>query len=274
MGYNILNRYYRKQRKTFQMNLPMIEDRDKAEAIHDLRVSVKKIRSLFTLIRGITESGFHSKKRLKCFKKLFRSVACIRDMQVQQHFLAGIESSSQIKSTSFMEYLHGLEMEERKKLNGRIRNFKPIAWDLMDREILEIYHNTGKDQVISKTKQYVRDKIEKVHYLASQGKKKAFHETRRLLKEARYILDMLTLTMSDEKIEIQIEQIKIVEDLLGDWHDRQVALKLLKGFIRQGENKNDPPKADSMLKTLIKKDGKELLAQAVEKITAINATDI
>lgn len=270
MGYNILNRYYKKQRKAFQVSLPMIEDPDHAEAIHDLRVSVKKIRSLFNLIRAITEAGFHSKKKLKCFKKLFRSVACIRDMQVQQHFLAGIESSSQIKSTSFVEYLHGLEMDERKNLSGRIQNFKPIAWDLMDREILEIYHNTGKDQVISKTKQYVRDKIEKIHYLASQGKKKVFHEIRRLLKEVRYMLDMLTLTIKDKKLKIQIEQIKIVEDLLGDWHDRQIALKLLKGFIRQGENNNDPPKAVSMLNTLIKKDSKELLSKAIEKIAKIN----
>jgi len=167
-----------------------------------------------------------------------------------------------------MEYLHDLEMEERRNLNDRIQHFKPISWDLMDREILKIYHNTGKNQVISKTEQYIHDKFEKIHSLSSQGKKKVFHEIRRLLKEARYMLDMLTLTISDEKLRIQIEEIKIIEDLLGDWHDRQVALKLLKGFIRQGKNNNAHQKVNSVLKESIKKDGEELFAEAVKKITA------
>ncbi len=56
---------------------------------------------------------------------------------------------------------------------------------------------------------------------------KQWHKKRVLLKRYHHQLDAFCLCPDHSSDEAELKQIKIVEQLLGDWHDRVVTAEIL-----------------------------------------------
>jgi CHAD domain-containing protein len=57
-----------------------------------------------------------------------------------------------------------------------------------------------------------------------------WHKKRILLKRYRHTLDAFYFCPGHRSDEDEIKQIKIIEQLLGDWHDRVITIQLLQTF--------------------------------------------
>ncbi|MBP6723049.1 MAG: CHAD domain-containing protein, partial [Bacteroidia bacterium] len=60
---------------------------DQEDAIHDLRVATKKIRTVFRLVEFIAPDQFKTKKQIAGLRTLFRAAGVLRELQVDEGVL-------------------------------------------------------------------------------------------------------------------------------------------------------------------------------------------
>lgn len=271
MGYNLLNRYIYKQRKKFNLNLPWIEDPDRSEAIHDLRVSLKKTRGLFLFLDYLTERKISSKQEFKPYRSIFKKVGLIRDLQVHQILLEKYQSTLNIDLSCFISYIRKKEQRERKKLNKWLPGFKLPNWNKSGDKVRDVYHNYKKKKIVEMARTYVRKKIKNVYPLLEKNDDVSLHEARKKLKEARFVIDIIL----DEKknyLEKEFQElqrsVKSIEDILGDWHDRVRLLEMLRLF-NNDEPEHESGKENRKLLQTVKKELEDLRRKAIESYQKI-----
>ena len=89
MSSNILE-YYQKHKAIIEEQLPLCSDPNDVEAIHNLRLSVKRIRVVAMLAELLSEDTLHSKIILKPINKFFKRSGKLRDVQVTTQLLTAL----------------------------------------------------------------------------------------------------------------------------------------------------------------------------------------
>lgn len=225
MNLNLLNRYLYYQRKTFEKCYPRIQDVSDDDAIHDIRVSIKKIRTLLLLLDYIYPGEWDIKDRYRTFKKIFKRLGIIRDLQVQQKLAAYLQQKNNQKAEGYQAYLRDHERIARFNVNNWLRMYSSPDWRSLEDDIHACYFRTGKKQIILKANEYIDQKIQQAKRLSFQKDRVSIHLIRRLLKEARYMMDMMGSVFRDKFYYKPLQnKIKPIENYLGEWHDRMVAL--------------------------------------------------
>ncbi|WP_187696208.1 CHAD domain-containing protein, partial [Xanthovirga aplysinae] len=83
MKKNLL-KYYQLQNQKLQENLTKVKENFDEEALHDLRVSIKKIKALYELMDCLLEKEYFISKKFLPYKNLFKAAGKLRDIHVQQ----------------------------------------------------------------------------------------------------------------------------------------------------------------------------------------------
>ncbi|MDD5508631.1 MAG: CHAD domain-containing protein [Bacteroidales bacterium] len=225
MNLNMLNRYLFNQRKTFEKCFPKIQDATDDDAIHDIRVSIKKIRTLLLLLDYIYPGEWDIREHYRPFRKIFKRLGFIRDLQVQQKLAAYLRQKCSGNLQGYQEFLEDHEKATRFNVNTWIRIYSMPDWHTLEEDIRDCYFRTGKKMIIRKANDYIEQKINQAKKISHQKDRVTIHLIRRLLKEARYMMDMIGSVFKD-RTDYKLIQNKIrpIENYLGEWHDRMVAL--------------------------------------------------
>lgn len=225
MNLNLLNRYLFYQRKTFEKCFPKIQDVTDDEAIHDIRVSIKKIRTLLLLLDYIYPGEWDIREHYQPFRKIFKRLGFIRDLQVQQKLAAYLRQKGTGNIQGYQAFLKDHEKATRFNVNIWLRIYSMPDWHTLEEDIRDCYFRTGKKMIIQKANDYIDQKINQAKKISHQKDRITIHLIRRLLKEARYMMDMIGSVFKD-RTEYKLIQSKIrpIENYLGEWHDRMVAL--------------------------------------------------
>ncbi len=231
MNLNLLNRYLYYQRKTFEKCYPKIQDVSDDEAIHDIRVSIKKIRTLLRLLDFIYPGEWDIRARYKPYKKIFKRLGLIRDLQVQQKLASYLKHKTTGNIEGYQEYLRENERMARFNVNTWLHQYSMPDWHSLETDIHSCYFRTGKNQIILKANEYIDGKIKQAKKLTVQKDRISIHLIRRLLKEARYMMDMMSSVLGNKMDYKPLQNnIKPIENYLGEWHDRMVALDYIFQF--------------------------------------------
>ena len=265
---DLLTHYLTTQQHSFEQNLPLINDPLEAEAVHDVRVSIKKIRSLFLLLKFVSQENFNYKKSYSEFKPLFKKLGFLRDVQVQSILLISYEGELEVKLSDYSAFLEKLNGKEREKIKKWLPSNIPPDWDYLYILINNIVDFSVPGFIIHKSNMFIENKLDEIRELLPAHENKTLHKIRRLLKEIRYIIDCLT-GFSGENIfnPVMHINIKLIEDDLGNWHDRVVSAQLLERFYSKTKNENlrsDP--AYIRLNDLIRRENLIFLDQGKQKL--------
>lgn len=221
----MLNRYLFYQRKTFEKCFPRIHDVTDDDAIHDIRVSIKKIRTLLLLLDYIYPGKWDIKEHYRPFKKIFKRLGLIRDLQVQQKLAAYLKQKCSGNIEGYEAYLTNHEKGARLNVNNWLRVYSLPDWHTLEEDIRAFYFRTGKKLIIQKANDYIEHKINHAKEISYQKDRITIHLIRRLLKEARYMMEMIGSVLKETAHYKPLQnKIKPIENYLGDWHDRMVAL--------------------------------------------------
>ncbi|MBP6978240.1 MAG: CHAD domain-containing protein [Bacteroidales bacterium] len=225
MNLNLLNRYLYHQRKTFEKCYPRIQDVTDDEAIHDIRVSIKKTRTLLLLLDYMYPDEWDIRTLYRPYRKIFKRLGLIRDLQVQHKLAAYLKLKTAVDIVGYQSFLKQQEKTIRFDVNAWLRHSSLPNWRSLEADLHSCYFRTGKKMIILKANEYIACRIQKAKKLTAQKDRTTIHLIRRLLKEARYMIDMMSSVLKDktEYKELQT-QIKPIENYLGEWHDRTVAL--------------------------------------------------
>jgi len=219
---NCLDRYRSKLVSQINRDLKIIPVSSDEEAIHDFRVGMKRLTALFLFLNEV-DPGLKTRKILKPYRRLAKSIGVIRDGHIVVNLIQELDEIcpadkkvlvNAIKSKSRNDYrLFKKSIEASTPTRVNVPTIRSMG--LSVRAILRekpIALKTLLSQIISTSPRMTAEQ---------------WHKKRILLKRYHHKLDAFCFCPGHSSDENELKQIKILEQLLGDWHDRIIAADIL-----------------------------------------------
>jgi CHAD domain-containing protein len=210
--------YFKKHRLLVEENFELSKDPNDIEAIHNMRLSIKRLRVLARLANMIDDGSFSAKERLEKINKLFKDSGRLRDAQLTRILLQELdhpELSAVIASFS------AREAKQRAKYETALENFDNSCFDEFEAGLEKVLNNSNERQVMQAVYLLLSGLEMTIHELFHGSEhEKRMHEIRTRLKDIIYLNNIFDdeLPISDQ-LNISIERLREVGELAGSWHD-------------------------------------------------------
>jgi len=210
-----------------QFHLAQTELRE--EPIHDLRVSLKKIRALFRLIEYL-DSAFDETCNFRPFRKIFKEAGLIRDIQVQIELMKDFDKSSDRRFKSYLRDLEtGGKIRFRQKLTAtNLDGLTPI-----NNEVAAAAERINISGLTGRVINFIAEKTElTTRHFHDGTNSETMHRSRILLKDAYYILQMLQeFDVQPKHLNKLLKRVDQLQETFGTWHDWEVTLHHFEDYM-------------------------------------------
>jgi len=207
--------YAKRRFKSLSDHLDNYAHKPRPELLHKVRLLIKEIKALLNASAFCVE-GFNARQRFRPFRSIFRMAGEIRQAEVLDEL--------------FRIYKINTEDVAKSKILSADRNLVSLFQKRLPEFILATEDNQEKiiDSIknvrYSCFKKYLnRKKREVKKELFPQLNKRDLHDTRKMLKEIIFLSPMAKKTR--EKLDPFYDKLQA---LIGQWHDKQTVLMLLK----------------------------------------------
>lgn len=244
-----------------------------ADAIHALRVGVKKLRAFFSLVKQLPDYSFGAGKHLQTVRLIQAIGGAARDTHLQEKHLRDYEKKVawrfsmahlllQNKATTADEMMQAtIKYCSLKKLESLPERFKTA--------IADIDNNAATAALIS----YLQQQHGRITIPASRAHHTVWHGVRKDVKTLYYQLTILEQLLPPVFTENLIPPTRKAGELLGQWHDTSELLLFVKATITQlKKEKIALPVNAQQLVQLLQFDMKEQLAQCAQQVKLLAAS--
>lgn len=259
---NILVKHWVLETTLFETNLEKIRKRTTKKPVHDLRVSVKKMRSYLRLRKKITHEPW--KKDFIETSELYSSFGEYRDIQISLKLLAQLETKGIIAPLIFKKHIAYQFMQTRltaKSKSSRYSNSElPKLTDQIKLRVKAYSNKEIADKIISLSSK-IKLKIKKLEHHFFRNA----HEIRKQLKNHYYWLLLLPKEEANK-----VMNLKKLDKLLGDlgnWQDHFTLIKRIEDFLTD-KNKSVKRLFFRLLQVL-KKEKRNLLENAKKHLKMV-----
>ena len=213
--------YWRKEQKEFKKNFEILRSRPDKNAVHDIRVSIKKLRACLKLYSLIGEKDKWQTLFTET-KKLFSILGKERDIEVCIELISGYEQESG-------ENLIFIKDDLKLQLRQNQRWSQEVIKKYTGKELAKIEYIFKQDTSLSQ-KEWIEKTIDCINSLLQEIKKyyKKPHQTRKILKDIYYWIKMLPEDSIDNA-SFEKEINKMLDDF-GNWQNDEILLMLIKHF--------------------------------------------
>lgn len=222
---NCLDKYRSKLVREINKDLRIILMRPDEEPVHDFRVGVKRLTALYYFLSRI-DTDLKVKRILKPYRSLFKSIGSVRDAHIAVHLIQSLDEISTKDSRALVKVL-------RSKIRKDYRGFQAHVGAQLPISIrTPTVSSTGiSARAILRLKPIVLQEL-LLQILGIDGRMNAvkWHKKRILLKRYHHKMDAFCYCPGHQSDENELKQIKILEQLLGDWHDRVITIEILQSF--------------------------------------------
>lgn len=220
---NCVERYRRQVIRGLNRDLGIILQSPDEVGLHNFRVGIKRISALYRFLHLI-EPELDAPSLLAPYRALFKAAGSIRDTQIVQGLVASLDSIDP-----------GLRDALETAMQASIgRDFKRL------RRVSETHETTGvrlptirasgiSERAILRARPIALASLrEKILRQRRPMTARRWHRKRILLKRYRHTLDAFQYCPGQASDLAEIEQVRLLEQLLGDWHDRVIAIDWLR----------------------------------------------
>jgi CHAD domain-containing protein len=189
--------------------------------LHQLRVHIRRIRSLMKYVPGCRDRALRA-----AWRELFVATNPARDWDV---FLVSSRSLLPGPAADQLEEaLRSIVRPLHQRVAGMLVSERWHQHLLEWREFLHILEDQPL-QVPESVLPEVLDQARRARETAlREGDRAAWHRLRIAVKNLRYVTDAIQQTgVASDQLAALVESCKLVQDLLGDWHDCIVQLELI-----------------------------------------------
>lgn len=225
---NFILQTWNEQLIIFLHNFRIVRQKPTKKTVHDLRVSVKRIRSLLRLREKIT--GETWKEQFAPVKALFILSGKQRDFEMSLFILSKFHRKENLASPLFKNYLQKNKAMTRQWTKKAAMEFNDDPLQLLTSSMNSSLSALTNEELIMKIKKITEDALKTVGLLASDLNKNA-HEIRKLLKDIYYWLIVCPYNPVNDYIEIKSLD-KILHNL-GERQDNFIFHKKLKYFKKE-----------------------------------------
>ena len=256
-------------------NLPGAVGGADPEFLHDLRVSVRRARSVLRELDGVHPRK--PRKHLRAELKWLQAVTGpVRDLDVQleewEETLALLPEERREELTPLRIRLEGRLLTERAALVDALRSPRFAATLEAWRELAALPPGDGKarpdagrpieDVAGRRIRKVYRRMIHEGRRIADDTPDEALHDLRKRGKELRYLLELFGGLFGDEVVQPMVKTLKGLQDVLGRFQDRSV----------QRESLADEPEAEALREALVE-DQRHARADFAERFAAFAADE-
>jgi CHAD domain-containing protein len=244
--------YLNTHARVFVENFRLAAKTADIEALHDMRVSLKRLHTLIRLLNFEKQTNFRLKKVYKPFRKLFKIAGPLRDLQVEELLLEEFRQQFDVNQILFQK-LNKRKAIHLQKFLLKSKSFKILKANriflLLGRHIQKI---SGQQLAIQLQRFKESRFVLLAEYSNQQCDRYNLHSARKMLKDLAYLSEMAesdTLAVNQEFLKY-----KETGQILGLWHDRDVMLRFLAAHITEQEHLLDTNSANLVSSIAIQKD--------------------
>ncbi len=206
------------------------------EAIHQMRVEIKRLKAVFQLLEGLSEE-FRAKKHLKPFRRIFKSAGGLRDVQVQLGLARQWMGNSGGDLKAFCRHLALREQEAKLGFREKSSRFDAAVLDTKEEAVIRALDSLSAQQSRLRA-------LNLLHWLQSEllqrgqasGPEDDLHPLRILAKRVRHTAELLEMSLrTTPPTQEVLTALRAAEQALGQWHDQEVALGFVEAFGQESE---------------------------------------
>ncbi|MCC6157250.1 MAG: CHAD domain-containing protein [Deltaproteobacteria bacterium] len=201
-----------------------VERRFDADAVHDLRVAIRRCRSI---AQGLREIDPHPAWRAmnRDGRRLFAALGAMRDTHVLMDWVTRLGEGDDPVTALAIARLEAHEAELRLELEKPLRRFDVDAWERFAEVLVPRTEMLAPDGPVYLNLALRRfEEAHALHRLALKNRgKTAWHQLRIGIKRLRYTVENFLPDLHDE----WGDDLKTLQDLLGEVHDLDVLWDML-----------------------------------------------
>ena len=223
--------HYERELATFYQYFNKTLKNPEVEDIHQMRVSIKKLRAIWILMEIVSHGKWKKEAYFALFEKLFQAAGKLRETQVN---LALVQQLKADFLSGYTEYQSNKEKAYEKKLVLYMQEFNMKKLETLNEALLKKMQKIPGKTLLKEAIVYLTKKNKKV--LEIKGMKsdnRKFHKIRIQLKAVQEILAIVEELNANTILETLQSQIKLLNHQIGKWHDYSILLKSLKKFIKK-----------------------------------------
>ncbi|MBN1250703.1 MAG: CHAD domain-containing protein [Bacteroidales bacterium] len=198
---NIFSKNYDKSITTFDV-----------DAIHDLRVSIKRLNTLYRLLELIDSNNFVYKKNFKELRKIFKLAGIVRDYQIIEYLIN--QNYSQLKNINILSNF--IKGKKEIAIKQFIKSKKKLNLENVKNSILNAKNTIAKsfdNDIDLAQNKLIKENID----LFNKEINNNLHKARKKLKNYLYLIEMQAI---DDELKSKVFQnIKLIASYIGNWHD-------------------------------------------------------
>ena len=204
--------------------LESLQNSPDADTVHDLRVVIRRCRSIAAVMEEVDPDAAWPKMR-KVARKLFRGLGAVRDAQVMEKWISKLAPENDPLRA---QLLASLKVDEKQRTDDALSvaaKFDKKEWAQLEQRLRKRVRFVPVGGLAAECLALERfEEAKELHNRALRSEKpKPWHELRIGLKRFRYTLEGLL----PEHSAAWGENLKRLQDLLGDIHDLDVFSEML-----------------------------------------------
>lgn len=196
--------------------LAAFQETDSEDAVHDLRVALRRCRSLGAAIGEVDPHPAWSDLR-RTAKKLFRELGALRDVHVQAALVQTLAPERDELGARLLEQFAAEEQKHRRRAEERAVQFSIKRWQQLARALRSRTRLVLPESAVAECLALERfEEARELHRRALRTEKsKPWHALRIGIKRFRYTTEALL----PGRAALWIADLKKLQDLLGEVHD-------------------------------------------------------
>ena len=224
-GENPILRHWQKEHAVLHENVMRLRAEMNVEAIHDLRVAIKKIRSYRKLHAALFDKREPGKAQTT--RELFSVLGRHRNIDIAKTLLISLSDKKKPPLTSMLVYLQLLQDQIAPFCKKTIEEFSEEPIEKWTNELNEDTKSFSLDELTIRAKRVVAVSVKTVRHDLKHFKKKS-HLVRKRLKDIFYWSNIFEEDVFFTKH--QVKSLDKILDHLGSVQDHEVLMTNLKNF--------------------------------------------
>lgn len=230
-----LENFYCNQVRQFRETINQIQVSLAREAIHKIRLNVKRIRAIKDVFCFI-DSGRFFNEDLKSLTPIYKKIGEIREIQVTKGLIRELIQDYSLQFDELIIFLNDLEKEKTallKSMNFQSNDFNEL--DSFYRKIQETLQPMSDQQLTSiLTNDFIQSRLNLFQGLTQElENEESWHTVRTHIKRLFFHLEFLKKEpVNSLVIKTQRKLVRKIEARLGCWHDRVIMLNLIEEFLK------------------------------------------